>query len=509
MDSHSSRARLTKRAALALLALWVVGVMVWTAGFPWVWDDRALVEPDSATLDALHTAWTEDFWHLAAEDSVHDSGMYRPVVHTTYIVERALTGGSPAFGHVVNVALHGLAALLAALLAVRLGGPGWLAGAVLLLHPYTAEPVANIAARTDVLSTVFLLGALLVVVPAWTERFAGAGWSRAIASAALVLLAGLSKEVGLVAPALFVVVAWARRVRTADLARASAPAIAGAAVAVVLRALALDGGLPAGAPDPVASLASSGWVFLDLVAPVQALSGPWLPPRSAVPGLLVLVGILGLGAAWARAGSREAAACIAWVLAAWLPMADWLGAGVRDSRALVYLPLAGAAVLFAAAVARIVGRPRRLVLTAIVPLLLLFGLLQIGAVGLWSSDLSLWERAVSINPNDPLPRINYARAQAEAGNVVVARAVYEDAARLAFEREDAARYEIAATSVAGLALLGGDLRDARAWYERALAVVGPEGSPTAVRGLDRVRSLEQRSKAPYTPPPAPSSPDVP
>jgi tetratricopeptide (TPR) repeat protein len=84
-------------------------------------------------------------------------------------------------------------------------GPSLAAVSLFAVHPVHVEPVAFISGRTDLLAVFFLLGALLLLLLRPGERL---GWSRMLCGSFLFFLSGLSKEIGLVLPAVTLAVWW-------------------------------------------------------------------------------------------------------------------------------------------------------------------------------------------------------------------------------------------------------------------------------------------------------------
>lgn len=157
-----------------------------------------------------------ELYGFAGEPSVR--GPYRPLTTLSYALDYAVHGRWTPGYHLVNVALHGLASLLVLAVARRLAAAAWpreadgagrgarvalLAGLLFAVHPAHVEAVASIFGRTEPLSTSFALGALLLALG--RRR---AAWR--LPAALLVLVAGvLSKEVAIVTPGLFLVIAVA------------------------------------------------------------------------------------------------------------------------------------------------------------------------------------------------------------------------------------------------------------------------------------------------------------
>jgi len=416
-------------------AVYVLLLAALLLGFDWVWDDRALIV--GAELEplpqALWRAWTSDFWALAPDG--HDSGMYRPLVTTTYILERSLGLGA-GFAHLVNLALHVGVALGAAHLADARGGRAAIAGALVLVHPHAAELLGNVAARTDLMAALFVVWSLVL---------------RGRAALPLMLAACLSKEVAFMGVGVHLV--WSAQERSGQ----AGWAVLGAALALGLRLAVLpapqadvgEGGLLVGA-------ASSGWALVDMAVPLEA--GPWPVPRPDWVGWAALaVGLASLR--WTRSW-------VAWALLFWFPMAGWLPLEVRPSRALLYLPAIGLALWLARFKA---------------PAWPLFGLalLQVPRMMHWKAPLPLWTWATEQSPEVPLAWLNLGRAHAEAEDFQAAEVAYVQAASLAMQQQDATFFVPAATSLGRLALRRGDVAGARVFFQDAISVAPPGAAAEA------------------------------
>lgn len=181
-----------------------------SASFPFLgWDDDVLLiqNPDFRGLGPRHLAWMFTTTHM---------GHYHPLTWLSFALNHAIGGLSPRGYHLVNVLLHAVNASLVCLLArvvfertlPALSSAARMAGAVLAgllfgLHPMRVESVAWVTERRDVLSTAFLLAAVLSYL-----RYArDPRGSRGIYAAAFVLalLSLLSKAWGMTLPVVLLV----------------------------------------------------------------------------------------------------------------------------------------------------------------------------------------------------------------------------------------------------------------------------------------------------------------
>ncbi len=180
-------------------AVFIAYLPAWHGGF--IWDDEAHVtKPELQSFGGLYRIWFE----LGATQQ------YYPLLHSAFWIQHRLWGDSPLGYHLVNIGLHAMAALLAAILLRRLKIPGaWLAAAVFALHPVHVESVAWISELKNTLSAVFYLSAALAYL-----RFDQTRKPSAYGLAmALFLLGLMSKTVTATLPGALLVVFWWQRGR--------------------------------------------------------------------------------------------------------------------------------------------------------------------------------------------------------------------------------------------------------------------------------------------------------
>jgi tetratricopeptide (TPR) repeat protein len=199
-------ARQALAPALALLILTCIAYWpAMSAGF--IWDDDVYVTENQTlrSVDGLKRIWFE----LGAVPQ------YYPLVHTTFWIEYRLWGLNATGYHIVNILLHGSAALLLWISLRRVGfitSIAWIAAAVFALHPVHVESVAWITERKNVLSLAFYLGALL----AYTNFNEGRArrdattnqWRWYALALGLFLCALLSKTVTCSLPAAILLLIW-------------------------------------------------------------------------------------------------------------------------------------------------------------------------------------------------------------------------------------------------------------------------------------------------------------
>ncbi len=380
----------------------IAAVFAPVVGYEFVWDDGNLIA-HNPWLDWWSTGWralSSDFWMLSRVP--HQSGMYRPLVIQSYWAEVLLAGRNPAHFHLVNLGLHLANASLLWALSRRLGAgtvPAALAMAAFGLHPATVDAVANVCSRTDLLAlTGILAGSTLWLSPGRLRWWAP-----------LPLLLGmLSKETALVGPALAIALgAFCRPEERWP--RLLYPALSWLP-ALWLRQLAIAGSLPREAFDwrvpGTRSLAYLGrLVWPSLVSPLRPAPVPsaW----AAISGLAALALAL-VPSSTPRAPRALRAGGLLLVLGL-LPVLEIVPVGARFSDLLIYIPLAGAALVLAAT-------PPRIAVVLGATILPIFALSTARHLPIWSTNLRLWSHMVEHGPGDPTAQLNYANAIKASGD---------------------------------------------------------------------------------------------
>jgi tetratricopeptide (TPR) repeat protein len=183
-----------------------------------VWDDTALI-----LRDPLIRSWQlapEAFQHFLFIDAT-PSDFYRPIQRLTYLVDYAAFVFKPAGYHLTSILCHAGAALALLLLGNELLR-GWnieerkrrwlafLATLVWAIHPVHTAAVAYISGRADPLAAMFGFLGLYCGIRAVPQVRANR-WLLLIATTALFLLSALSKETGLIFPALWLAILLLRK----------------------------------------------------------------------------------------------------------------------------------------------------------------------------------------------------------------------------------------------------------------------------------------------------------
>jgi protein O-mannosyl-transferase len=185
---------------LFLVALLAAVVLVyqpaWHGGL--LLDDDVHISGNPRSWHGLYRIWFD----LAATQQ------YYPLSETAFWAQYKLWGEVALGYHLFNIVLHGLAAVMVALVLRRLAIPGaYLAAAIFALHPVHVESVAWIAEQKNTLSAVFYLAAAMAYLRFDESR----GWGWYGGALTLFVLSLLSKIVTVTLPAALLVIFWWQR----------------------------------------------------------------------------------------------------------------------------------------------------------------------------------------------------------------------------------------------------------------------------------------------------------
>ena len=149
---------------------------------------------------ALHGA----FWPLFTTGG--GDGFFRPIGYVSLAFTWTFAGTSPSLWHLPALALHIANTILVYILTLMLGRSrlaAIFAAALFAIHGTRPELVVWIAGRFDLLSTLFVLGGLLLFIRSQNEP-TEIGYVYAFGSLACMVLAILSKENAYAFPVLLV-----------------------------------------------------------------------------------------------------------------------------------------------------------------------------------------------------------------------------------------------------------------------------------------------------------------
>ena len=361
-----------RRAAPLVVGLVAALVYANALANGFVFDDKEIIQRNEVvhSLRGLWLAWVLPYWPPPL-----DIGQYRPLVTTSYVVDWALSGGSPLWFHLVNVLWHVAATLATWRLARELLSPaGALAAGVLFaVHSVHVEAVANTVGRAELMATFFVVAALIAhhraappaegSKPGDDPRGPLARW----AAPALFALGLASKENAItflaLAPAMDLLASRRplqalRERRALYLAYGAVAVLYAVVLALVFRGKALVMVAPVfwnveAGPRVLTALSLIPHFVRLLVFPLD-LSSDYSPrivnlAESVTPlvaaGVLLIGAVVGaIGAAWRRA--PVAALGLFWIVATLAPVSNLLFAsGIALAERTLYLPSVGAMIV--------------------------------------------------------------------------------------------------------------------------------------------------------------------
>lgn len=429
----------------AAVALYVTSIR---NGF--AYDDHMVIRADARiqSLSRVSELFTRPYW------SDPELGLYRPLTSLSYAVDWFISGGRPAWFHVVNVMWNAAAAALvvAFLFAFVPAGLAVLGGLLFAAHPVHVEAVANIVGRAELMAAVFSLGALVLWVR--SDPAAPLPRRRAFAIAGLYMLALLSKESAIMLPAVLALADAARgllapgtwRAWLQRHARASAGLVAIAVGYLVVRAVVVGGVMP-GRLDPALAVTDGfaariftvlqAWpiILRLLVFPRTLLSdyGPriimpatTLTPAAAAGALILVLLVAGGCAAWLR-GRGRAAAVLLFLPVTLLPTSNLIvPIGVIVAERTLYLPSLAIVLLCAFALHPVwtARRHRRAIVAAAAVVIVLFGARTLLRIPEWRSTDTVFAALRRDRPDSFRAAWHHARLAAGEQQPALAHARY-------------------------------------------------------------------------------------
>jgi len=399
-----------------------------------VWDDTYLIEqtPELRSDRTILQHFTKPFWEpnsISPQMSLY----YRPLVALSYTLDHKLHGLNSAGYRITNYAFHIANVVLIFMLARRFGAGGLTAGllsATWGVLPRSAECVAWISGRTDVIAGSFMLTALLV----WKDR----ALNRTLA-ALIMLLALFCKETALAG--VIVLAGWelaGGRSRWRALVARLAILLSPAVLWLVIKSQ-VSGILPSGVQER--TLNARILTSLEAVGRYPIMVFDWLRPRAeigsparpntalAVLGAAVLIATITVVVLFGRRLNGLQRALAVGAVAALLPVLHVipLTIDVNAADRFLYLPLAllvlllstssklSSSVLFRGAFA--------IVLLTSVPV-------TVARAKSWADPVDLWSTEYTKSGGTcETCRIELAKLLAEAGDFVPALRMQNSLAR--------------------------------------------------------------------------------
>jgi hypothetical protein len=402
-----------------------------------VFDDRVFILHNELVRDPYRIVeiFADDYCAGVGQPERHgETRVYRPLTILSFSLNHA-AGGLHAFGyHLVNLLLHA-GVSLAVYFAGRLflsSIAAFAAAALFAVHPLHTEAVVYAVGRSELLVAL----GLLLALRCYAAVRAGSGGSlMTVGGLCAFALALLSKEQGMVLPAILVVYEVAVYDRSAgspgravsDCVRRLLPYVILLGLFAVLRTWAV-GGLSAPNPsivDNPLAVVSDGQRVLGAVAVagryLRLFLLPWpLSPDYSyahieAPTALVDPYVMFGFVAWAalgiaavlslRAGGRVAFST-AFAVITYLPVSNLLfPIGTVMGERLFYLPSVGlcwlAGLIMAALWRRFdAPRPRRVLFAAMALMMVVLGSVGAAYTRVWRNDLTLYDYAVRVAPDN-------------------------------------------------------------------------------------------------------------
>jgi len=451
-----------------------------------------------------------------------ERGLYRPLTNLSYALDFALFGDAARGYHFVDLALYLAVVLLVLALARQLFAPADVHGttaepgpagrtglsalaATLLFatHPVHCDAVDSASGRSELLALLFVLASILLFLRA-VARPARRGAPLA-ASAGCYALACLSKESGVVLPALLPVLLLARegapRGARAFARRAFDLALAHLSVAFLYLALRLTviGAFGPAHPvlagfDPLTRLYTIGAVFAEYLRLLfwpsvlqldfyyqLAVGIPHEAGAASLVGLAAAAGLLGVfatslvqalrGAPTAFASLRGRLLVGLGIFFAFLaPVSHVFDIGALMAERFLFAPSLGMTIVVVALLERAgrlwIARPslrRHLGAGALALVVLVFAGRSHARALEWRNGIALWRAAMALTPDDYRVHSNIAAQWIARGELAEAEAALRRALELE-PGEPAAR-----TNLAVVLTERGQLDEAIALYREILA----------------------------------------
>jgi hypothetical protein len=195
----SERRRLHAVLPGLALVLLVIAASAPSLANGFAYDDLLIVRDNKQihTLADMAFDFVQGYW-----PQEHGGALYRPFTLVLFALQWALGRGAPWIFHAVNVALYAGLALALFTLGRRIlpMGAAWLAAAFFAVHPVHVEAVANVVGQAELTTALAVVLGLSLYLDA--RKRPGLRARDSVGLFALLMVAGLCKENGIILPAL-------------------------------------------------------------------------------------------------------------------------------------------------------------------------------------------------------------------------------------------------------------------------------------------------------------------
>lgn len=463
-----------------------------------VFDDHHFVENNAAIRSLSNFPRFFSDPSTQSGDAGLNADVYRPLTTFSFALNYAVTGPRPGYFRAVNLLLHSFAVFLLFRLCLLLGfGPAeaLTAAAFFALFPTNVESVVWISGRSSALSAVLILGALLCFV----KRVAEDRPAVMVPAGLLTLAALFTRETAVVIPALALAYLIAARAPFKKyLGGLTVWMVLPAAGFLVLRYFMLGHMQQAAQPDmPLYKLASVPFLlfaqylrilacpFFMLVTYTDAVNSQLADLRLHLPFALAAAALyIWLTAILRSRGEKAAAWGLLWGAIALLPVLNIVSLTVYAAERLLYLPLAGLALLPAAAARALTEKRRRFFFAACGIVLFMLVMNIQGRMKVWGSDVSLWQYDTQKNPRNFLSRLRLADALRTAGDLPASYEAFEKALA---EAADGRQRAIVFNELGTLQAVSGGLAQAGPLFQKAVDL--DPGNYLALYNLARLNAI--------------------
>ncbi len=397
-------------AGMAVLAF---AVYANSLGNGFITDDQfqILNNPIVTGAQSLGSAFGSGVWAFLG----YRGNYYRPLQFVIYGALYRAFGATALPFHVLMALLHAGNAVLAfslarRVLAKRLQGAAWVAGAIFAVHPIHTEAVNWIAALPDVLVTTFALTGMR----AFVAQEAAPNTLQTAAHCAIYLAALLSKETGVMLLPLYAAWQWLRAGRRGALRNGVlyAGMLGVLAAYLAMRVHALGGLAPAqqtffhldAAEFAINAVILAARHLMALVWPVGLNFFYVFHPVKGASGALLLALLTLAGVAWAAVWFRRRNPIVTfalfWIVLTIAPALNITGVGQNVfAERYLYLPSMGFALLAALAWSYLLRARPDWASPAAGAILLLFSMETIARNRVWKDDFTLLETTLRQSPD--------------------------------------------------------------------------------------------------------------